>query len=74
MKSVNSLAPLFIGLHCQEVGGKNYEKSMQHVENFVRKLLKSKELQVYDRVRIFLDEDYSSAQHFTVFKYYLHYF
>ena len=28
--------PEFVALHCQEVGGKNYETSMQHVDKFVR--------------------------------------
>ncbi|KAK9889725.1 hypothetical protein WA026_007106 [Henosepilachna vigintioctopunctata] len=55
----------FIALHCQEVGGKNYEKSMKHVENFVNILMSSNELRIFDKVQVFLDEDYSSAEHFT---------
>ena len=35
-QTVSRLDPKFIALHCQEVGGKNYEQSMRHVEDFVR--------------------------------------
>lgn len=55
-----------MALHCQEVGGKNYEKSMEHVEDFVQLLINSDELRLFDKVRIYLDEDYSSAENFTV--------
>ena len=36
LQTVSRLDPKFIALHCQEVGGKNYECSMKHVEYFVR--------------------------------------
>lgn len=94
-QTVSRLSPKLVALHCQEVGGKNYERSMQHVSEFVkwiiflnfnvllyiynflvilsnlsmlyfRLLMSSEELQLFDKVRIFLDEDYSSAEHFTV--------
>jgi len=29
-------APEFLAIHCQEVGGKNYEDTMQHVNKFVK--------------------------------------
>lgn len=58
--------PKFIALHCQEVGGKKYEDSMKHVKDFVTLLMSSKELLSFDKVRIYLDEDYSSAENFTV--------
>lgn len=35
-QTISRLDPKFIALHCQEVGGKNYEQSMRHVEDFVR--------------------------------------
>lgn len=35
-QTVSRLKAKFIALHCQEVGGKNYETRMQHVENFVQ--------------------------------------
>lgn len=66
LSTVLRINPKFIALHCQEVGGKNYENSMKHVQDFVTLLMSSNELNSYDRVRIFLDEDYSSAENFTV--------
>lgn len=59
-------SPKFIALHCQEVGGKNYEKSMKYVEDFVKLLTSSDELRLFDKVRVYIDEDYSSAENFTV--------
>ncbi|XP_014297636.1 uncharacterized protein LOC103570213 isoform X2 [Microplitis demolitor] len=38
---------------------------MRHVENFVRLLMSSEELRLFDKVTVFLDEDFSSAEHFT---------
>ncbi|XP_026685998.1 uncharacterized protein LOC103518378 [Diaphorina citri] len=65
LSTVTRLDPKFVGVHCQEVGGKNYEQSMQHVEFFVKLLMSSEELRLFDKVRIFLDEDFSSAENFT---------
>ncbi|XP_028047934.1 inositol polyphosphate-5-phosphatase A isoform X2 [Monomorium pharaonis] len=65
LSTISRLDPKFIALHCQEVGGKNYEQSMRHVEDFVRLLMSSEELRLFDKIRVFLDEDYSSAEHFT---------
>ncbi|XP_015179120.1 PREDICTED: uncharacterized protein LOC107067804 [Polistes dominula] len=65
LSTISRLDPKFIALHCQEVGGKNYEQSMRHVEDFVRLLMSSEELRLFDKTRVFLDEDYSSAEHFT---------
>lgn len=68
------LNPKFIALHCQEVGGKNYENSMKHVQHFINLLTSSNELKGYDKIRVFLDEDYSSAENFTALGnlYFLH--
>ncbi|KAJ8917854.1 hypothetical protein NQ315_010767 [Exocentrus adspersus] len=65
LSTVSKLDPKFIALHCQEVGGKNYELSMKHVEHFVKLLMTSNELRLFDKIRVFLDEDYSSAENFT---------
>ncbi|XP_043268162.1 inositol polyphosphate-5-phosphatase A isoform X2 [Venturia canescens] len=65
LSTISRLDPKFIALHCQEVGGKNYEQSMRHVEDFVRLLMSSEELRLFDKVRVYLDEDFSSAEHFT---------
>ncbi|XP_046384527.1 inositol polyphosphate-5-phosphatase A isoform X2 [Ischnura elegans] len=63
--TVARLDPKFVALHCQEVGGKNYERSMKHVEHFVRLLMTSEELRLFDKVRVYLDEDFSSVEKFT---------
>ena len=60
------MKPEFIALHMQEVGGKTYEKSMEYVQDFIKLLCESKELENYNRIRVYLDEDYTSAEHFTV--------
>ncbi|XP_055543815.1 uncharacterized protein LOC129729326 [Wyeomyia smithii] len=57
--------PAFIALHLQEVGGKTYEKSMEYVQEFIKNLCESPELTEYNRIRVYLDEDYNSAEHFT---------
>uniref|UniRef100_A0A8D8I4I4 inositol-polyphosphate 5-phosphatase n=1 Tax=Culex pipiens TaxID=7175 RepID=A0A8D8I4I4_CULPI len=57
--------PAFIALHLQEVGGKTYEKSMEYVQEFIKNLCESRELADYNRIRVYLDEDYNSAEHFT---------
>ncbi|XP_045606791.1 uncharacterized protein 5PtaseI isoform X2 [Procambarus clarkii] len=65
LKTVEEHEPHFIALHCQEVGGKHYEESMQHVEHFVRSLMNRGTMLPYDKVRVFLDEEYESAEKFT---------
>jgi len=67
LNKVTFLKPSFIALHLQEVGGKTYEKSMEYVQEFIKKLCEATELKEFNRIRIYLDEDYNSAEHFTVF-------
>lgn len=66
LNHVTAVQPSFIALHMQEVGGKTYEKSMEYVQEFIKILCESKELQDYNRIRVYLDEDFLSAEHFTV--------
>lgn len=63
---ITLLKPKFVALHLQEVGGKTYEKSMEYVQEFIKELCESQELEDYNRIRVYLDEDYTSAEHFTV--------
>ncbi|XP_047539646.1 inositol polyphosphate-5-phosphatase A isoform X1 [Vanessa atalanta] len=65
LQAVSRMDPKFIALHLQEVGGKAYEKSMQYVQDFVQRLCDCPELRLYDKIRIFLDEDFSSPEKFT---------
>ncbi|KAG7229874.1 hypothetical protein INR49_012398 [Caranx melampygus] len=64
--TVQSQKPHFLAVHCQEVGGKNYEESMSHVDSFVKELLSSDAMKEYSRARVYLDENYKSQEHFTV--------
>lgn len=66
LTKISLLQPQFVALHLQEVGGKTYEKSMEYVQEFIQQLCESPELENYSRIRIYLDEDYTSAEHFTV--------
>ena len=36
LQAVKEMKPSFLAVHCQEVGGKNYETSMIHVDAFVK--------------------------------------
>lgn len=36
------------------------------MRKYCRLLMSSEELRLFDKIRVFLDEDYSSAEHFTV--------
>ncbi|CAG9807923.1 unnamed protein product [Chironomus riparius] len=65
LSHVKKSKPKFIGLHLQEVGGKTYEKSMEYVEQFIKIMCESNELSEFAKIRIYLDEDYNSAEHFT---------
>jgi len=62
---VTKMEPEFMAIHCQEVGGKNYEDSMQHVNKFIKLLLSLEEMQQFDRARFFLDEDFTAVEKFT---------
>uniref|UniRef100_A0A8C9RCJ5 inositol-polyphosphate 5-phosphatase n=1 Tax=Scleropages formosus TaxID=113540 RepID=A0A8C9RCJ5_SCLFO len=73
-QTVHAHKPHFVALHCQEVGGKNYEESMTHVDSFVKELLSSDAMKEYGKARIYLDENYRSQEHFTALGscYFLH--
>lgn len=43
---------------------------MEYVQEFIKILCESEELKDYDKIRIYLDEDYNSAEHFTVILYF----
>lgn len=66
LATVKQNQPSFLALHCQEIGGKNYKRTMPHAADFIRMLMTSEELANYVAVRIFLDEDFSCIEKFTV--------
>uniref|UniRef100_A0A671LKT3 inositol-polyphosphate 5-phosphatase n=1 Tax=Sinocyclocheilus anshuiensis TaxID=1608454 RepID=A0A671LKT3_9TELE len=49
----------------QEVGGKNYEASMTHVDSFIKELLSSDAMKDFSRARVYLDKNYKSQEQFT---------
>ncbi|UJR20820.1 hypothetical protein I4U23_023931 [Adineta vaga] len=56
----------FVALHCQEVGGKDYEKHMHMLDQFLTALLQITELSSeYTRHRLYFDSEYSSQETFT---------
>ncbi|XP_043110824.1 inositol polyphosphate-5-phosphatase A-like [Puntigrus tetrazona] len=64
-QTVQTHRPLFVALHCQEVGGKNYEASMTHVDSFIKELLSSDVMKDFNRARVYLDKNYKSQEQFT---------
>ncbi|XP_018080642.1 inositol polyphosphate-5-phosphatase A isoform X2 [Xenopus laevis] len=73
-QTVHAQKPQFLSLHCQEVGGKNYEASMSHVDKLVKDLLSSDAMKEFNRARVYLDENYKSQENFTALGsfYFLH--
>jgi len=66
IEKVSETKPRFLALHLQEVGGKTYENSMDHVQQFIQCLCETMKSKQYPYVRIYMDEDFKSAEHFTV--------
>ncbi|XP_029016678.1 inositol polyphosphate-5-phosphatase A [Betta splendens] len=64
-KTVHTHKPQFIGLHFQEVGGKDYTANMDHAENFFRSINSSVEMKEYDRARIYVDNQFQAEDSFT---------
>ncbi|XP_075147189.1 inositol polyphosphate-5-phosphatase A isoform X3 [Haematobia irritans] len=65
LKKIAELDPRFVALHLQEVGGKTYEKSLEHVQEFISNLCEDPAMRLFEIVRIYMDEDFKSAEHFT---------
>lgn len=63
---ITEINPRFLALHLQEVGGKTYENSMEHVQEFIRNLCDAMFVNDFKYVCIYMDEDFKSAEHFTV--------
>ncbi|XP_072039666.1 inositol polyphosphate-5-phosphatase A-like isoform X2 [Amphiura filiformis] len=64
-ETLERLQPHFVALHCQEVGGKNYEHSMQYVDKFLRLIFESDKMRSYDRICALMDKEFTVAEHFT---------
>ncbi|XP_050930850.1 inositol polyphosphate-5-phosphatase A isoform X1 [Lates calcarifer] len=64
-KTIHIYKPQFIALHFQEVGGKDYMVNMGHAENFFRTIESSEEMKDYDRVCIYVDNQFQAEDGFT---------
>ncbi|XP_065820906.1 inositol polyphosphate-5-phosphatase A [Labrus bergylta] len=64
-KTIHSYKPQFIALHFQEVGGKDYMANMGHAEDFFWSIESSKEMKDYDRVSIYVDNQFQAENSFT---------
>ncbi|KAM7360844.1 inositol polyphosphate-5-phosphatase A isoform 1-T3 [Cochliomyia hominivorax] len=65
LRKVEEVHPKFLALHLQEVGGKTYEKSMEYVQEFIKCLCEAPQMLDFEYIRIYMDEDFKSAEHFT---------
>uniref|UniRef100_A0A3Q3L6R2 inositol-polyphosphate 5-phosphatase n=1 Tax=Labrus bergylta TaxID=56723 RepID=A0A3Q3L6R2_9LABR len=63
--TIHSYKPQFIALHFQEVGGKDYMANMGHAEDFFWSIESSKEMKDYDRVSIYVDNQFQAENSFT---------
>ncbi|XP_040576747.1 inositol polyphosphate-5-phosphatase A [Lepeophtheirus salmonis] len=65
IEKIKRLQPQFIALHCQEVGGKNFEHSMKHVDDFVKDFIDKGHEIGYTRIVAFFDKNYKASDKFT---------
>ncbi|GLD66807.1 inositol polyphosphate-5-phosphatase A isoform X1 [Lates japonicus] len=64
-KTIHIYKPQFIALHFQEVGGKDYMVNMGHAENFFWTIESNEEMKDYDRVCIYVDNQFQAEDGFT---------
>ncbi|KAM7416162.1 hypothetical protein PAMA_018296 [Pampus argenteus] len=64
-KTVHTYKPRFIALHFQEVGGKDYMVNMGHAEKFFWSIESSEEMKDFDRVCIYVDNQFQTEDSFT---------
>ncbi|XP_071947018.1 inositol polyphosphate-5-phosphatase A-like isoform X2 [Antedon mediterranea] len=64
-KVLQRLQPRFVAIHCQEVGGKNFETGMNLVNNFIETLFGSEEMRCYRRSHVVMDKNYQATDDFT---------
>jgi len=62
---VQKYNPKILCIHCQEVGGKDFDVSIDSVNEFVIKFLDLEVLKDFDRGRIHLDNDHNNIELFT---------
>ncbi|XP_032372223.1 inositol polyphosphate-5-phosphatase A [Etheostoma spectabile] len=64
-QTIRSHRPMFIALHLQEVGGKDYMLNMGHTDNFFRSIESSEEMKDFDRVCVYVDNQFQAEDSFT---------
>jgi inositol-1,4,5-trisphosphate 5-phosphatase len=64
-KVIAQADPDLVALHCQEIGGKDFEIQMPKVNEFVSKLRRLKCFKQFDRVRGWLDTNFKDHNGFT---------
>lgn len=64
-KVISQADPDLVALHCQEIGGKDFEIQMPKVTEFVSKLRRLKCFKQFDRVRGWLDTNFKDPNGFT---------
>ncbi|XP_070690464.1 inositol polyphosphate-5-phosphatase A [Pempheris klunzingeri] len=64
-KTIHSHKPQFVALHFQEVGGKDYMVNMGHAESFFWTIESSEEMKDFDRVCIYVDNQFQAEDSFT---------
>ena len=66
--------PGFVAIHCQEVGGKNFEKNMVNLDNFVTELCSLLTELNFDKTVAFFDKNFAASEKFTALGsiYFLH--
>lgn len=62
---VNKYKPKIVCIHCQEVGGKDFNISRNLVDSFIEQFLSLQVLEDFDRGRIHLDDDSDDITLFT---------
>uniref|UniRef100_A0A673C3X2 inositol-polyphosphate 5-phosphatase n=1 Tax=Sphaeramia orbicularis TaxID=375764 RepID=A0A673C3X2_9TELE len=65
LRTIHSYKPQFIALHFQEVGGKDYMVNMGHADSFFRCIESSEEMKDFDRVCIYVDNQFQAEDRFT---------
>lgn len=63
--TIHTNKPQFIALHFQEVGGKDYMVNMGHADSFFRSIESSEEMRDFDRVCIYVDNQFRAEDSFT---------
>jgi len=73
-QQIKEQKPGFVAIHCQEVGGKKFEKSMANLDNFVTELCSLLTELNFNKTVAFFDKNFAASEKFTALGsiYFLH--